>query len=178
MKIIHLPTRLLKQFNTLTLMTVCFGLLGCATFKQEELNSNTELKSNSAVLLVGLVGQRKVDYLQLCHSSIPCLNYRFPATTNDVIAMPMETGLSNLHLSTVTYGDHPAFYDPWGNSNGYFGVDSKKIDITNTGVTYYMTLNTDTRQTSYQIEPQLIQIAKNKYGSKLMSLPARNFSWH
>ena len=153
--------------NKFIIITLVLIISGCASMYPGTLDQNTVLENNSAILLVGIKGKYKVNYIQYCHSKNPCMNFRFEATTNDVIAMPIKVPINELELNTITFE----------NSYGFRGVDDKPLSISKSGVYYHLTIDTDNHVVRYKPDAELLQIAKMKYEGLIGTLPTVNFNW-
>lgn len=156
-------------------LLLVFLLSGCTILPEVMVDSNTTYDEESSVLLVAVEGKRSINYLQFCHSGLPCMNYRFSAKNNYIFALKMKKGLEKVELNSITYGSSISGYGLYGMPYGFYSVEDMGIDLEESGIYYYIKLNTDDLSVSYEPSKEIIQKAKSRYPQLFNNLKPINF---
>jgi hypothetical protein len=164
-----------QMWVTISLIILSSLFSGCATMYQGTLDENPKLNKQTSVILVGVQGSKSVDYLQYCAFS--CKNYRITPISNEIIALKIDSPVSNIKLEVYTLAGVLAGYTPQGTNYGYKTTENPPININKTGIYYHGILNTDTGSFSTTLNHKLLSSAKAKYNDKLGSLKPINFQW-
>jgi len=164
-----------KKYITI-LLAACAALnSGCATMYPPVLNDDSVLSEDSAVILMAVEGQAALNYVQICSANISCSNFYFPETTNDVIAFSMKVPVNGMNIASYTVAGRGAGYI--GSSPfGYRTVNAEDVAITDTGVFFYGTLNTDTGAFDQNVDNGKLSFAYQKYANLLSGKTAINFT--
>ncbi len=171
-------------FRKLSLYLLCIlsiFLSSCSySMYPTAITQETNLTEKESVILIGLHGTNHVNYIQLCHGSIPCLNFKIPPTTNDIIALPIPVGLKNVELNSFTVEEEPAGYGyGLGYStvpHGYKTVKDIPIKVIERGVYFMGMLNTDNSKLTLPND-SVLKVAKSKFGRKMGNYQTLNFNW-
>lgn len=158
-------------FKIIIILTISIFITGCAQTYPKTLTQNPTIEKDTAIILVGVKGTKKVNYLQFCHASFPCNNFEFETITNDILALKIKVPKKNFELKVY------ALQNTFGHAMGYHSVDAKTINIDKKGIYFYGVLDTDLQIFDTEHRKQYIHQAKIKHGSKLLTLKPINFQW-
>jgi len=165
-------------FQLILIITILF-LTGCVKTDYQIYKQNPTITNNTSIVLLGIKGEQKVNYLQFMSDKMPpALNYKFSPISNNIIALKVNTPQKNYQFGVFTTGN--AGYVTAGSlisSYGYIAVQSKPININKKGVYFFGTLNTDTNTINQEINQTFLENAKQKYKSLLKELEPINFNW-
>jgi len=167
-----------KQYFKTLLFTLLINLLllGCSATYPKTLSQNPKIDNDISIILLGIKGNKKVNYLQFCANELPCINYRFKPVTNTILALRVPMPKTNLKLNVYSAGHH-GYIGPISTSYGYVPITSENITITKQGIYFYGVLDTDSASFNPVKDKTLIGQAKNKYVRLLHHLKPINFQW-
>jgi len=163
-----LQTNLLKM---VIILSMSIFIIGCAQTYPQTLTQNPKIGKDTAIILIGIKGSKKINYLQFCHTSFPCDNFEFETLTNDILALKIKIPKKNFELKVYT------LRNTFGHAMRYHSVDAKPININKEGIYFYGVLDTDLQIFDIEHRKQYIKQAKSKHGSKLLKLKPVNFHW-
>jgi len=163
----------------LSLMTILL-FTSCSKINFQTYKQNPAIHDTTSVVLLGIQGNKTVNYLQFMSSSKfpPAFNYRGISVTNDIIALRVPTPQKNYYFGVFTAGK--AGYITYGNmhsSYGYINAESKGINIDKQGIYFYGILNTDSATIDQSVNKEFLNFAKQKYKNTFKDLKPINFEW-
>jgi len=158
-------------FKIIIILNISIFIVGCAQTYPKTLTQNPTIEKGTAVILIGVKGTKKVNYLQFCHTSFPCNNFEFKTITNDILALKIKIPKKNFKLKVYT------LRNAFGHATRYHSVDAKAISFDKEGIYFYGVLDTDLQIFDTEHRKQYINQAKSKHGSKLLKLKPINFQW-
>jgi hypothetical protein len=165
------------------ILTGLLAIAGCAGVPEnfvdypKPLTKGESVKSNSAIVLVGISGPVAVDYIQFGHSTFPAINAKFPAQGDTIVAIPIATGVKQLAIWTITLAGRPGFYIG-SMPVGYIPVKTRAIDIDRPGIYYLATLDTSKPgASSPEPNPEQLLRLRETLGDALAGLQPVNFQW-
>ena len=170
----------------LTILAMLLGPIGCSTpgvtQYPKPLSSTAQVNPGSVILLIGVRGPDAVNYIQLCHAGIPCMNFRIEPIRDDVVALPVPAGLRKIEFNSFTTAGQGGGYFPIGGAvmqMGYRSVQDPPVDLPTGGVYFLGSIDTSER-TPTLVPPSKSEIAKakHKYGALLGTAEPLNFNWN
>jgi hypothetical protein len=133
--------------------------------------------ADMAIVLIGIVGPRKLDYMGLNHFRLPTIRAGFQPTTDAIVAFPIPVGIKGLNVNEFTAAGSRV-----GNigsmSYGYVGVHSNRVDIDTPGI-YFLTTVDSSRPESFDKTPLPSQLrdARRRLAVSLEGREPVNFTW-
>ncbi|CAA6801546.1 MAG: Unknown protein [uncultured Sulfurovum sp.] len=167
----------MKRIYILLFLGIISIMTGCAKTNYNILMPKSNLTNNSSIVLMGIKGKQKVNYLQFESWSKmpPACNYR--GIYDNVVALEIDTPQSQFKMGVYTTLRGAAGYSHTGVGYGYITVDSKGISISKRGIYYYGILDTDTQTIDQNIDRRFLINAKKKYKELVKDLKPINFMW-
>lgn len=175
------------RISTWALLALALMLAGCTGVKSgadllitytPELRANAPVPADQAIVLVGIVGNERVNYMQFGQDSWRAINLRIWPQKDYVVAFAVPVGTKNLRLGTFTLEGFNAGYLPNGMSYGYFNTSTDPVSIDRPGIYLLGTLNTrDRRAQSGYVVPEHLQNARERLGKVLEGHEPANFTW-
>jgi hypothetical protein len=179
-----LGVKVMRQFaRALTTVTASLVLAGCAalpekfTMYPQLLKEGEKIDSDMAVVLVGIQGPLRINYLQFGHASRPAINVRFPGQGDSIVAVALPAGLSKVTLMTTTVEGRPATYIG-SMPVGFIGVHTPPLDLAKPGLYFIATID-PSRPRQFSIEPDREQLNefRRKFGATIATMQPVNFQW-
>ncbi len=156
----------MKKTNIIVVLLSIFVLSGCSSLYPQLLIQNPNIEEDTSIVLFGIEGKEKVQYLQFCADELPCNNYRFEPVTNKILALRVSTPKNNFYFGTFA-----------GEKVGFTSVISKSINIKQQGIYYYGTLDTDLLIIEQEENKEILKQAQKEYGHLMKNLKPVNFTW-
>ena len=173
----HQFTKVL-MITTLSLVIVgCVALPEKFTMYPQVLKEDEKIGSDMAVVLVGVQGPFRINYLQFSHGSLPSMNVGFPAQGDSIVAVPLPVGLSKVSVITTTVEGRPATYIG-SMPIGFIGVHTPPIDLAKPGL-YFMATIDPSKPRQFSTAPDRTQLNefRRKFATAIATMQPVNFEW-
>ena len=178
----------MKKFSFLLLIGIVFFLSGCARYNEDFIKKQ-DIKSNEAVVIMGLSGLDPLLSMTFC-SDDNCDMYEFGiAKRNDTVVVKVTVPAKNFRLEKYKLFFMqekfymPIYAGPITVSVPAFSVPKnlsspvEPIDILESGVYYFGTLDTDNMKFDRSLDEKYIDKAKYFYAEHLSHMKTINFRW-